>query len=156
MPVESKTVISATDLRPGLRPTMTSPISPAMSRSVKSPVAKGTLISPSVRHWRMSSTKMRARLRIRGSSSWSPRIFVDDIHQCRTDGEINVPLATGLLTERDIAGEIGEVIVGRKPGRRSVAEITVFDSTGIALQDAATRSEEHTSELQSPCNLVCR
>jgi len=66
------------------------------------------------------------------------RIFVDDIRQCRTDGEINVPLATGLLTERDIAGEIGEVIVGRKPGRRSVAEITVFDSTGIALQDAAT------------------
>src|SRR5207244_3866309 len=37
MPVESKTVISATDLRPGLRPTMTSPISPAMSRSVKGP-----------------------------------------------------------------------------------------------------------------------
>src|SRR5207245_10908091 len=31
------------------------------------------------------------------------RIFVDDLRQCRTDGEINVPLAAGLLTERDIA-----------------------------------------------------
>ena len=66
------------------------------------------------------------------------RIFVDDLRQCRTDGEINVPLATGFLTERDLAGEIGEVIVGRKRGRTSTSEITVFDSTGIALQDSAT------------------
>ena len=66
------------------------------------------------------------------------RIFVDDIRQCRTDGEINVPLAEGLITEADIAGEIGEVITGRKPGRTSDEEITLFDSTGIALQDSAT------------------
>src|SRR5439155_303627 len=64
------------------------------------------------------------------------RIFVDDIRQCRTDGEINVPLAQGLITEKDIAGEIGEVIVGRKPGRTSASQITVFDSTWIALQDS--------------------
>jgi alanine dehydrogenase len=66
------------------------------------------------------------------------RIFVDDIRQCRTDGEINVPLAQGLITEADIAGEIGEVITGAKPGRTSDSEITLFDSTGIALQDSAT------------------
>ncbi|MFQ6017714.1 MAG: ornithine cyclodeaminase family protein [Kiloniellaceae bacterium] len=66
------------------------------------------------------------------------RIFVDDIRQCRTDGEINVPLAQGLLEEEDITGEIGEVIAGRKAGRTNDAEITVFDSTGIALQDSAT------------------
>jgi alanine dehydrogenase len=66
------------------------------------------------------------------------RIFVDDIRQCRTDGEINVPLAQGLISEDDIAGEIGEVITGKKPGRSSDSEITVFDSTGIALQDSAT------------------
>jgi len=66
------------------------------------------------------------------------RIFVDDIRQCRTDGEINVPLAKGLIREQDIAGEIGEVITGKKQGRRSDDEITLFDSTGIALQDSAT------------------
>lgn len=66
------------------------------------------------------------------------RIFVDDIRQCRTDGEINVPLRQGLIKEMDIAGEIGEVITGRKPGRVSDGEITLFDSTGIALQDSAT------------------
>jgi alanine dehydrogenase len=66
------------------------------------------------------------------------RIFVDDIRQCRTDGEINVPLARGLIKEEDIAGEIGEIIAGRKEGRRSPDEVTLFDSTGIALQDSAT------------------
>ena len=39
---------------------------------------------------------------------------------------------------QDIAGEIGEVITGKKQGRRSDDEITLFDSTGIALQDSAT------------------
>ncbi|MFQ5971219.1 MAG: ornithine cyclodeaminase family protein [Alphaproteobacteria bacterium] len=66
------------------------------------------------------------------------RIFVDDIRQCRTDGEINVPLAQGLITEDDIAGEIGEVVAGKKKGRTSDTDVTVFDSTGIALQDSAT------------------
>ncbi len=75
------------------------------------------------------------------------RIFVDDLRQCRTDGEINVPLATGLLTERDVAGEIGEVIVGRKRGRTSTSEVTVFDSTGIALQDSATVPLEYERAL---------
>lgn len=75
------------------------------------------------------------------------RIFVDDLRQCRTDGEINVPLAAGFLTERDIAGEIGEIIVGRKRGRTSASEITVFDSTGIALQDSATVPLEYERAL---------
>lgn len=66
------------------------------------------------------------------------RIFADDIRQCRTDGEINVPLSEGLISEDDIAGEIGQVIVGKLAGRTSDDEITVFDSTGIALQDSAT------------------
>jgi len=66
------------------------------------------------------------------------RIFVDDIRQCRTDGEINVPLSERLIKENDIAGEIGEVITGKKPGRKSDQDITLFDSTGIALQDSAT------------------
>jgi alanine dehydrogenase len=75
------------------------------------------------------------------------RIFVDDIRQCRTDGEINVPLREGLIGENDIAGEIGEVITGRKPGRTSEEEITLFDSTGIALQDSATVPLEYERAL---------
>jgi alanine dehydrogenase len=66
------------------------------------------------------------------------RVFVDDIRQCREDGEINVPLSEGLITEADVAGEIGKVICGELEGRQSDEQVTVFDSTGIALQDSAT------------------
>ena len=66
------------------------------------------------------------------------RVFVDDIRQCREDGEINVPLREGLLAEEDVAGEIGKVVCGELEGRQSDEQITVFDSTGIALQDSAT------------------
>ena len=66
------------------------------------------------------------------------RVFVDDIRQCREDGEIAVALAEGLITEDDVAGEIGKVIAGLLEGRQSNDQVTVFDSTGIALQDSAT------------------
>jgi alanine dehydrogenase len=66
------------------------------------------------------------------------RVFVDDIRQCREDGEINVALREGVITEDDVAGEIGKVICGELEGRQSDDQITVFDSTGIALQDSAT------------------
>ncbi len=71
------------------------------------------------------------------------RIIVDDIRQCRSDGEINVPLSEGSIKEADVAGEIGEVITGKIPGRTSDSEVTLFDSTGLALQDSATLSLEY-------------
>ena len=75
------------------------------------------------------------------------RIFVDDIRQCRTDGEINVPLREGVISEDDIVGEIGQVITGKLEGRTSESEITVFDSTGFALQDSATVPLEYERAL---------
>ena len=66
------------------------------------------------------------------------RVFVDDIRQCRPDGEINVALREGVIDEEDVAGEIGKVICGELEGRQSEDQVTVFDSTGIALQDSAT------------------
>ena len=47
------------------------------------------------------------------------RVFVDDIRQCRDDGEINVALREGLITEADVAGEIGKVITGELEGRQT-------------------------------------
>ena len=75
------------------------------------------------------------------------RIFVDDMRQCVTDGEINVPLREGTISEADVAGEIGKVIIGELEGRQSEDQITVFDSTGIALQDSATVPLEYERAL---------
>jgi alanine dehydrogenase len=75
------------------------------------------------------------------------RVFVDDIRQCRADGEINVALREGLLREEHLAGEIGKVLAGELEGRQSDDQITVFDSTGIALQDSATVPLEYERAL---------
>ena len=71
------------------------------------------------------------------------KIYVDDLTQCIRDGEINVPLAQKQIKLGDIAGTLGEVIVGKKIGRTSDRDLTVFDSTGIALQDSVVVFEEY-------------
>lgn len=65
------------------------------------------------------------------------RIFLDDMAQGMESGEVNVPLSEGLLKPEQIVGELGEVLVGKKEGRRSDDEITIFSSTGLAIQDLA-------------------
>jgi ornithine cyclodeaminase/alanine dehydrogenase-like protein (mu-crystallin family) len=65
------------------------------------------------------------------------RVFLDDMAQGMESGEVNVPLQKGLLKPEDIIGELGEVLIGKKDGRTSDDEITVFSSTGLAIQDIA-------------------
>jgi alanine dehydrogenase len=65
------------------------------------------------------------------------RVFVDSPEQAFHSGEVNVGLSSGAMTPDDIAGGLGDVVAGRTPGRRSDADITVFDSTGLAVQDVA-------------------
>ena len=66
------------------------------------------------------------------------KIVVDDWEQANHSGEINVPVGKGLLTRASIYADIGEVVTGKKKGRTSDTEITVFDSTGLAIQDVIT------------------
>ena len=65
------------------------------------------------------------------------KIVVDDWAQASHSGEINVPLAQGKITPEQIYGSLGEIAAGKKPGRTDAAEITVFDSTGLIIQDLA-------------------
>lgn len=61
--------------------------------------------------------------------------YYDELAQTKTIGEFQHAFALGLVTEADLRGSIGEVISGRVPGRQSEDEITVYDGTGVALQD---------------------
>lgn len=63
------------------------------------------------------------------------RIVVDDWAQASHSGEINVPLSKGEINAAMVYGSLGEVVAGKKPGRQSAEEITVFDSTGLIIQD---------------------
>jgi ornithine cyclodeaminase/alanine dehydrogenase-like protein (mu-crystallin family) len=63
------------------------------------------------------------------------KVVVDDQAQASQIGEINVPLARGEFNLEQIYGSLGEIVAGKKPGRTSPQEITVFDATGLAIQD---------------------
>lgn len=64
------------------------------------------------------------------------RVFGDDETQCRSVGECEKAFQSGKLTR--LTAEIGDVLLGKAEGRQNDAQITVFDSTGIALQDLAS------------------
>ncbi|WP_051469587.1 ornithine cyclodeaminase family protein [Chelativorans sp. J32] len=113
----------------------------------RAPIVKAEWISPGT-HIAAVGADKKGDQELEGTLLTRARIFVDDIRQCRTDGEINVPLSEGLISEDRIAGEIGGVITGKKPGRTSDDEITIFDSTGIALQDSATVPLEYKRAME--------
>ncbi len=64
------------------------------------------------------------------------RIIIDDWEQASHSGEINVPLQKGIISKKDVYANLGEVVLGEK-GRINDKEITVFDSTGLIIQDLA-------------------
>ena len=68
------------------------------------------------------------------------KVVVDILGQSATMGELHHALKQGAMTTGDVYAELGEVIVGRKPGRTSPHDVVVFDSTGTALQDVAAAS----------------
>lgn len=65
------------------------------------------------------------------------RVIVDCWEQASHSGEINVPFKKGLISKKDIYADIGEIVTGKKKGRTNKDQITVFDSTGLAIQDVA-------------------
>ena len=62
-------------------------------------------------------------------------IVTDVTEQCAAFGDLHHAVASGLVRREDVYAELGEIVAGKKPGRRSAEEVIVFDSTGMALQD---------------------
>jgi alanine dehydrogenase len=67
----------------------------------------------------------------------SALVVVDILEQCATIGDLHHALVAGAVTRASVHAELAEIVGGRKVGRTTEDEITVFDSTGTALQDVA-------------------
>ena len=81
------------------------------------------------------------------------KIVVDDYEQTIHSGEINVPISKGILRRDQIYAELGEIVAGRKPGRTSREEVTVFDSTGVGILDVATAHSAMAAALRKGLGL---
>jgi ornithine cyclodeaminase/alanine dehydrogenase-like protein (mu-crystallin family) len=68
--------------------------------------------------------------------TWADKIVVDRLTQCVALGEVHHGIAEGLIRPESVHAELGEVLVGAKPGREG-DELIVCDLTGVGAQDAA-------------------
>jgi alanine dehydrogenase len=79
-----------------------------------------------------------------GKNEWDPEVFNgakivnDSIPQCVSRGETRNAIISGVIRESDVYAEIGELLAGEKPLRESEDEITIFDTTGMGIQDNVT------------------
>lgn len=64
-------------------------------------------------------------------------IVVDSLEQCAAIGDLHHALAAGAVSLDQVHAELAQVVAGQKPGRRTADEITLFDSTGVAIEDVA-------------------
>lgn len=67
-------------------------------------------------------------------------IFCDSLTQCARLGEVHHGLEEKVITEENISGELGDIVLGRKMGRSDDRQVTVADLTGLGVQDAAAAS----------------
>jgi len=66
----------------------------------------------------------------------SAKVVADSLEQSCTIGDTHHAIDRGLMRKEDVYAELSEIVAGRKPGRTSDDEIFVFDSTGVAIEDA--------------------
>lgn len=81
------------------------------------------------------------------------KIVVDDWIQASHSGEINIPISTRWLSKADIYITLGEIVCGKNVGRENNEEITIFDSTGLAIQDLATATLVYKKAIEQGIGL---
>jgi len=105
------------------------------------PVFDGRYLSPGT-HVNAIGSGRPDRQEVDGETVRRARIVVDSLSICLVDsGDLLVPLSKNIISKADIYGEIGQIVNGEKLGRQSPDEITMFESVGLAVQDAAAAAQ---------------
>lgn len=99
------------------------------------PILKASEVRPGT-HLACMGTDTKGKQEVDAALVAAATVFTDEVAQAVTIGEAQHAVAQGLLARDDIV-EIGAVINGAHPGRTSADEITLFDGTGVGLQDLA-------------------
>jgi ornithine cyclodeaminase/alanine dehydrogenase len=68
----------------------------------------------------------------------SSKVVVDSLEQCSAIGDLHHAISAGLMGPQNVYAELAEVVTGQNAGRISENEIIIFDSTGVAIEDAIT------------------
>lgn len=117
--------------------------------NAKEPIVEGSWVAPGAHLNAVGSSVATAR-EVDGATVAASSLFVDRIESTMNEaGDYLSALQEGAITEGHIRAELGELLIGTKPGRRSAEEITLFKSLGLAVEDlaAAERVLEKAASL---------
>jgi len=103
------------------------------------PILKAAQVGPGT-HIACMGTDTKGKQEVEAELVAKATVFTDEVAQSISIGECQHAIAAGLIEENAI-NEIGAVINGTHPGRSSDAEITLFDGTGVGLQDLAVAAK---------------
>lgn len=103
----------------------------------RSPIIKKEWVKPGT-HFSCVGADMKGKQEIYSDNFINAKIYTDDKDQCVEVGELEMPIKEGYIKESQILGDIGEVLAGIINGRTNNNEITIFDTTGIAILDLVT------------------
>ncbi len=104
--------------------------------SAFAPLLRAEWIRPGT-HLACMGTDTKGKQEVDAALMPRTQVFADEVAQSISIGEAQHAIAQGLIAEADIAS-LGQVITGDHPGRASADAITLFDGTGVGLQDLAT------------------
>ncbi len=100
------------------------------------PIVKAEWLSPGL-HINIIGADDPPKIELEGPALKKADKLVLSAEDCFAAGQMQMPIAEGIISREDIYGTIGEIIAGKKPGRESDHEITIFHSPGVTIQDAA-------------------
>jgi ornithine cyclodeaminase/alanine dehydrogenase len=103
-----------------------------------SPLFSGSLLRPGAHVNNVGSHSMTAR-EMDTEAVVRSTVVVDSYDAAWAEsGDIMIPIDEGAITREHVVAELGEVVLGKKPGRSNAQELTLFKSNGLAFQDAVT------------------
>ena len=80
------------------------------------------------------------------------KVVVDSLEQAAVMGDLHHAIDAGKASRESVHAELADVVAGRKPGRTDGEEITIFDSTGLAIQDVAGAAVAYSRFMEGPTN----
>jgi ornithine cyclodeaminase len=117
--------------------------------AAKEPVLRGEWLAPGA-HVNAVGACFAATRELDTEAVRRSRFYTDCRESCLNEsGDFLIARQEGAITDSHLLGELGEVLIGKAPGRQSLSDITVYESLGIALEDLASAHEIHRRALET-------
>jgi ornithine cyclodeaminase/alanine dehydrogenase-like protein (mu-crystallin family) len=115
--------------------------------SAREPVVRGAWLAPGT-HVNAAGACFVTHRELDGDAVRRARFFTDSRESCLNEsGDFRIALREGDIDDNHLLGEVGDVLLGRLPGRISGDDVTIYESLGIAIEDLASAHAIHQRAL---------